>query len=89
MGYSIHRIPKKKKKNMAWIPNLHEEEVQNLERSSVDLASYAKKLMKLILRQELETKADKVCCTDSDGRDFLCDIRCKSPYQYSIHPFMT
>lgn len=72
----------KKSKYRVWVPNLTEVQLRIIESEASDPETLAMKLFQYIFKSELETKADDVCCTKSDGKrllnqDYLRGIRCK------------
>ena len=71
----------KKSKYRVWVPNLTEVQLRIIESEASDPETLAMKLFQYIFKSELETKADDVCCTKSDGKrllnqDYLRGIRC-------------
>lgn len=57
-----------------WVADLTQNELDTAERSSTDYIDLGKKLLHLLFSQEL-SEPDKYCCTKSDGKQLLDQLK--------------
>ena len=57
-----------------WVADLTQNELDTAERSSTDYIDLGKKLLQLLFSQEL-SEPDKYCCTKSDGKQLLNQLK--------------
>ena len=57
-----------------WVADLTQNELDTAERSSTDYIDLGKKLLQLLFSQEL-SEPDKYCCTRSDGKQLLNQLK--------------
>ena len=72
LGYTKHKYRK-------WV-ELTKEELKDIEGSASDPADLAKRLFVVLFKDDLDTRAESICCTESRellDQEILAGIRCK------------